>query len=962
MFIMKTILNSFIFWSAWIIIPFVMEIAPAVGSLFLLIKRQWKRKKNKDILKNYPEISLIVPVYNSENTLLACMQSIVDSTYPTDRIQVFLVNNQSKDNSFAVYTESQKKFPQLQVQWLNSEQGKSRALNLALYNCEGKYIINLDSDGVLEAHALENMVLEFEDNSDLNVMTGAILVEPRLVESYKGFFSRLLRKLEFMEYAQAFLAGRSYSSEMNAVYTLSGAFSAFRKSAVLKSRMYSTETVSEDTQITFQMRYLQKERVSACENAIFFVDPIENFDKLYTQRQRWQRGSLEVAQQFLDANDRSHRFLFDVNLRTLLYDHTFAFPRLIWYLALICLVGASITGTGVLYSMAMIFVMYIFIGYGYFAFALYGLRDVKDVHQYYKRQWWVVPLLPFFNLIVFFMRLAGIINSIGTNSSWQTLNLKQEKSAFKDVIKKDVSKVKHVKEKFSNVLNRSEENAGAEASHQSPDRLGKSWYFLTGVVVAVAAAICITIYWTTKTYGVGLNELLNTLLGGKLQGTSKDVIFAVIGGCVIPTVICMVLFGIYVKYDRKRSEKKGKNLIFTKALPVISASMLLISFVFANYKFDILAYYQQKKASSNIYEDYYVDPDSVGITADGKTKNLIYIYLESMETTYASLEDGGKQNENYIPNLTNLANENINFSNTEKLGGFHTVTGAEYTMAAIYTTTSGVPYALPVDSTAISEGNSFASGLTTLGDILAEKGYQQEFLCGSDATFGGRRLYFEQHGNYEIFDLYTAREKGYVPSDYFTWWGYEDYRLFDIAKDEVTRLASGDKPFNLTMLTVDLHHIGGYICPRCGHSHDTDTANVASCTDALVREFVDWCSEQPFYEDTVIVITGNHPRMDTYLVDGVDYYDRTVYNCWLNSAVTTENNKDREFTHMDIFPTTLSAMGYKIEGDKLGLGTNLFSEKKTLAEKRGFEWVNEEVSKTSDFYLNTFAPELTNAN
>ena len=41
------------------------------------------------------------------------------------------------------------------------------------------------------------------------------------------------------------------------------------------------------------MRYLQKERVEVCEDALFFVDPIENVNKLYTQRQRWQREALK---------------------------------------------------------------------------------------------------------------------------------------------------------------------------------------------------------------------------------------------------------------------------------------------------------------------------------------------------------------------------------------------------------------------------------------------------------------------------------------------------------------------------------------------------------------------------------------------------------------------------------------------------------------------------------------------
>ena len=221
----KIILNSFLFWGGWIIIPFIMEIVPALGSVFLLIRRNLRHKIHKKELEVYPEITLIIPVYNSADTLYGCIRSINDSTYPNDRIRIFLVNNKGKDNSFDIYAQCQQEFPELLMQWMNSEQGKSRALNLALYNSDGKYIINLDSDGMLEKNALVNMITRFENDTAINCMTGSILTVPEQIKKYKAGPSRLLRELEFMEYAQAFLAGRSYASELNSVYTLSGAFS-----------------------------------------------------------------------------------------------------------------------------------------------------------------------------------------------------------------------------------------------------------------------------------------------------------------------------------------------------------------------------------------------------------------------------------------------------------------------------------------------------------------------------------------------------------------------------------------------------------------------------------------------------------------------------------------------------------------------------------------------------------------
>lgn len=251
MTLLKELLNSFVFWGAWIIIPFLMEIVPSIGSMLLLFKRG-VRKAGRE-LSFFPEITLIIPVYNSADTLKNCICSIADSTYPNDRIRVFLVNNQSQDDSFKVYARCQEDYPDLLMQWLNAEQGKSRALNVALYSSQGKYIIHIDSDGVLEKNALMNMVSRFEEDPSVNCMTGAVLTLPEEIEAYPHGLPRLMRKLEFMEYAQAFLAGRNYASEINFLYTFSGAFTAFRSSAILGSWLYNTDTISEDTHITFQI-------------------------------------------------------------------------------------------------------------------------------------------------------------------------------------------------------------------------------------------------------------------------------------------------------------------------------------------------------------------------------------------------------------------------------------------------------------------------------------------------------------------------------------------------------------------------------------------------------------------------------------------------------------------------------------------------------------------------------------
>ena len=447
--------NSFLFWAAWIIIPVMMEIVPSLGSVFVLIK---KHIFHKEIIKPAidPEISLIIPIYNSMDTLEQCIRSIDESDYPDERIRIFLVNNQGQEDSFQVFCDCQQKYPQLQMQWLNAKQGKSKALNMALFNSEGKYIIHIDSDGLLERSALRNMVYRFEADQTIECMTGVILTDPKQVQAYPPVLPRILRKVEFMEYAQAFLAGRNYSAEVNAVYTLSGAFSAFRKSAVLKSQLYNTDTICEDTQITFQMKYLQKTKVGICEDAIFFVDPIEDMNKLYTQRQRWQRGSLEVSHLFLKDKLKARNMLTNVGVRTLLYDHTFAFPRMIWYLALICLLCMNYSFAQIGYSKLFLYGLYVLIGVFYYISTVGFLKNFKEIRKYYAKQWYVIPVLPIFNLMVFFIRFAGVINSINTDSAWKTRNFTQEKESFVQTVAKDFSVVGHFLGRIRDFVNNEE--------------------------------------------------------------------------------------------------------------------------------------------------------------------------------------------------------------------------------------------------------------------------------------------------------------------------------------------------------------------------------------------------------------------------------------------------------------------------------------------------------------------------
>lgn len=451
--IKNLLLSSVMFWLAWIIIPLIMEVIPAIGDFFILLKRKFK-KKHYEELKFYPEITLIIPIYNSEGTLRKCISSVYESDYPTDKIDIILVNNMTKDNSFDIFSKCQDDYPELKMNWINAKQGKAKALNMALFNSKGKYIMHIDSDGFLEKTAIKNMVTMFENEDEIHCVTGTILTDMEEINNTKNPFLKLLQKLEFGEYCQAFLAGRNFQSELNSIFTLSGAFSAFRKSAILKSQLYNTDTVCEDTHVTFQIRDGMGKRVSLCDNAIFFVDPIESLEQLYVQRQRWQSGELEVLHMFRSKKLHAARgFVSDFVTRVLMFDHTFAFPRMIWYFALICLAFINYPLKLVILSTLFMFFLYALANGLMYICIIMFLKDFPYIRRFYARKWYIIFLLPFFNFVVFWFRFAGIINSIRGTQTWKVRTARQEWESFAEVSKNDFSKLNGWLEKIRDEVN-----------------------------------------------------------------------------------------------------------------------------------------------------------------------------------------------------------------------------------------------------------------------------------------------------------------------------------------------------------------------------------------------------------------------------------------------------------------------------------------------------------------------------
>lgn len=490
---------------------------------------------------------------------------------------------------------------------------------------------------------------------------------------------------------------------------------------------------------------------------------------------------------------------------------------------------------------------------------------------------------------------------------------------------------------------------------------------VSGVLLLLGALAYFSSLWYRSMYGdIGFDSILYTL-GAETQGVQPELVLDYVLKAALPAMLCAGVLAAVLLIPWKLQVVLDLEKRCVKLFPVhrwiafvLSLSLALGLVFHAADSTGLLRYLSASAKIGSLYEDEYVSPEDVTISFPEKKRNLIYIFLESMETTFLSKELGGGVENNLIPELYQLSQENLSFSHTDGPGGFFNPTGTTWTAGALIAATTGIHLQLPkgVDNNKYADYfEEFLPGAVGITDILHENGYKQMAMFGSDASFGGRREFFTQHGVDEIFDLYTARQRGLVSKNYYRWWGFEDKKLFEFAKTELTNLAEGEEPFAFYMLTADTHFPNGYVCEDCGTDFEQQYENVIACSSKRVYEFVRWLQAQPFYENTTIVITGDHATMDNAFISKnvASDYVRSQYNCFINSAAAPAETHNRASTVFDMFPTTLAAMGCSVEGERLGLGTNLYSHRKTVLETYGSrEILSHQLAQNSVYYTEIF--------
>ncbi len=456
---------------------------------------------------------------------------------------------------------------------------------------------------------------------------------------------------------------------------------------------------------------------------------------------------------------------------------------------------------------------------------------------------------------------------------------------------------------------------------------------IVGVLLVLGTVLLGTAMWVRRTFGkISVEQLLLHLPGaGGAEVTGAEtgyLVGFVLQALLLPlAILAAVLFLLNVLKHLKANAGVSPARVSFSWVNLLPGALAIAVFaagtgVFANTVG--LAQYVRSQTTTVSMADYYVAPNVEGgaapahLSQDVVPKNLVFIFLESIEDSMANDQ---------------LFEQNMLEPIQRATEGWATIpdyqmfSGGGWTMAGLVGTSCAVPLRgagvgkNDIDSNEIGSGvDEFMPGAVCLGDVLKAEGYQNVFLGGADAEFASKGKFLSSHGYDEVRDLSTWEAAGETElSD----WGLSDRRLMDHAKEEVVRLHESGQPFNLTMLTLDSHeptHLYDY----CEQTTEDALESAIRCSMEQVAGFIQFMDEMGYLDDTVVVLSGDHPKMvgEAFVSLGAlsAVEDRSIFNrIWSPDGVpTTRTGADQ----LSMLGTTLDVLGLGREDHRAGVGVS----------------------------------------
>ncbi|MGM0410978.1 MAG: glycosyltransferase family 2 protein [Bacillota bacterium] len=293
---------------------------------FFSIRKNWIAREIEDFDKTfqsefYKPVSIIIPAYNEEATIVDNVKSILALKYP--EFEVVVVSDGSSDSTISQLKENfnLKKSSRSYDEEIITEElieiydsidypnlvvidkkngGKADALNAGINASQYPLVCNIDADSVIDDDALLKITEPFARDWKVVAAGGSIRIandckiRDGQVEEV-NLSKKSIVKMQVVEYLRAFLFGRVGWAALESLLIISGAFGVFRKKHVIQAGGYSTNTVGEDMELVLKLNRKLKEKARDYR-VLFFADPVcwtqapEDLETLGNQRSRWQRG------------------------------------------------------------------------------------------------------------------------------------------------------------------------------------------------------------------------------------------------------------------------------------------------------------------------------------------------------------------------------------------------------------------------------------------------------------------------------------------------------------------------------------------------------------------------------------------------------------------------------------------------------------------------------------------------
>jgi len=291
-----------------------------VGIFYLITFFENREKIADPKAKRFPKISIIVPAFNEAKTIKETIESLLRLDYPSNQLEVVIIDDGSTDNTFKIAQE----FTQI-FSFTKQNGGKGSAINLGLEKVSGEFVVIMDADSFVNKNTLKNMIGYFEDDQIMAVTPTLKVYKP------KGFW----QKMQYIEYLLSILFKKIFSY-IGGIYVTPGPFSVYRKSFFDKYGGFAKNNLTEDMEIALRIQSKGYDIENSINAVVFTVAP-NNFKSFLRQRVRWYTGMIE--------NVYTYKHLFGAHTGNL---GVFVMPvmviSIVMALGYLCYYGVSIIG------------------------------------------------------------------------------------------------------------------------------------------------------------------------------------------------------------------------------------------------------------------------------------------------------------------------------------------------------------------------------------------------------------------------------------------------------------------------------------------------------------------------------------------------------------------------------------------------------------------------------------------